>query len=308
MKHIQTFEQFIFENQLFEATSEAKILYKKRLESLKKDTLLNYINTRDKRDNVFIVFFQPEAINFTMPKVDEFGDLDPDGKTISVTPIMIRDVWDIEDPYPNEKSFYQNPFQSSEVKLISDNLVTYNTRVSKHLDHFKKAQPLGVFILKEDEKLKTAIETTLGCNVNLLDAKEANKMLNDVIAAAHKVSWINKQSSEEILEKEIADILKHAQKLVKSSYQDGVSIIMDVVSGFKSIYVGKTDIRTRIEIGVAGKSIFAQGFGIQEFKDTKEANKIITDLVSKIKDEHKTRFQTGEENRAKDSLTRDAYR
>ena len=309
MKHIKTFERFIFESQLFEVSAESKVLYKKGVVNKLKDIQNTYINVRSKKENTFVLFYQPESVVFSMPKVNEFGDRDENDAQIEVSPYVILDSWEDGDYYPNKKAFFENPLGYASVKAISSELSFYGVSFSKYANHIKGKDCLGIFMVTPDQKIIDAIKENLMIkNLPILTAADAINQIKILSSDLLKVSWMNVESGEEKLEKEIALVLKAAQKVSKNAYQKGLSVSLDIVSSFKSTYVGKVEQSTTIEIDVKNRTIFAPGFGTTQVMDIKQLPKSLSGLADDIKKIHAKNFEKGEEDRAQDSLTRDAYK
>lgn len=85
-------------------------------------------------------------------------------------------------------------------------------------------------------------------------------------------------------------------------------VIFYIESKFKSIYIGKVERKTKVTINPDTKRVWVQGHKNFYYKDAKDLTKQLKDVVKKVKQEHQKEFEAGEQRRAGDSLSHDAYR
>lgn len=108
---------------------------------------------------------------------------------------------------------------------------------------------------------------------------------------------------------EQAEAVAAARSVSKNVQTDSYGeVIFYIESKFKSIYVGKVERKTQITINPHTKRVWVQGHENFYYKDAKDLTKQLKDAAKKVKQEHQTDFEAGEQRRAGDSLTHDAWR
>lgn len=110
------------------------------------------------------------------------------------------------------------------------------------------------------------------------------------------------ESSEE------AEALNAAKAVSKNVKASGGEVSFTIESKFNSSYSGKVERKTNGTINPHTKRVWFQGHGDFYYKDSKDLIKQLRATANKVKQEHRNEFEEGEQKRAGDNLTHDAWR